>query len=66
MSSAQGLLFEAALAFFRKYRMKTRVDVYVDGMNLFYGALKCLKFKWLNLVKLAYWFSLALAGKILL
>lgn len=46
--------------------MKTRVDVYVDGMNLFYGALKCSKFKWLNLVKLAYWFSLALAGKILL
>ena len=31
--------------------MQTRV--YVDGFNLYYGALKGTKFKWLNLVELA-------------
>ena len=31
--------------------MKTRV--YVDGLNLYYGALKDTPFKWLNLVELA-------------
>ena len=31
--------------------MRTRV--YVDGFNLYYGALKDTPFKWLNLVKLA-------------
>ena len=32
--------------------MRTRV--YVDGFNLYYGALKGTPFKWLNLVELAY------------
>ena len=32
--------------------MRTRV--YVDGFNLYYGALKGTPFKWLDLVKLAY------------
>ena len=27
--------------------------VYVDGFNLYYGALRGTPFKWLNLVKLA-------------
>ena len=31
--------------------MRTRV--YVDGCNLYYGALKGTRFKWLNLVELA-------------
>ena len=31
--------------------MSTRV--YVDGLNLYYGALKGTRFKWLDLVKLA-------------
>lgn len=31
--------------------MRTRV--YVDGFNLYYGALKGTRFKWLDLVKLA-------------
>ena len=30
-----------------------RVRVYVDGFNLYYGALKSTPFKWLNLVTLA-------------
>ena len=30
-----------------------RVGVYVDGFNLYYGALKGTPFKWLNLVTLA-------------
>lgn len=54
MLSAQGLLFGAALAFLEQ-AMKTRV--YVDGMNLYYGALKRserTRYKWLNLVELAY------------
>ncbi len=32
--------------------MRTRV--YVDGFNLYYGALKGTPYKWLDLVKLAY------------
>lgn len=32
--------------------MRTRV--YVDGFNLYYGALKGTLFKWLNLVALSY------------
>ena len=32
--------------------MRTRV--YVDGFNLYYGALKGTSFKWLNLVALSY------------
>ena len=32
--------------------MRTRV--YVDGFNLYYGALKGTPFKWLDLVRLAY------------
>ena len=32
--------------------MRTRV--YVDGFNLYYGAVKGTPFKWLNLVELAY------------
>ena len=53
MLSAQGLLFGAALAFLEQ-AMKTRV--YVDGMNLYYGALKRserTRYNWLNLVELA-------------
>ena len=30
-----------------------RTSVYVDGFNLFYGALKGTDYKWLNLVELA-------------
>ena len=30
-----------------------RIRVYVDGFNLYYGALKGTQFKWLNLVELA-------------
>lgn len=30
-----------------------RTNVYVDGFNLYYGALKSTAFKWLNLVELA-------------
>ena len=30
-----------------------RTNVYVDGFNLYYGALKRTPFKWIDLVKLA-------------
>ena len=30
-----------------------RTRVYVDGLNLYYGALKGTSFRWLDLVKLA-------------
>ena len=40
-----------ALAFWGE-SMRTRV--YVDGFNLYYGALKNTRFKWLDPVKLAY------------
>ena len=30
-----------------------RITVYVDGFNLYYGAVKGTPFKWLNLVQLA-------------
>ncbi len=33
--------------------MIMRTRVYVDGFNLYYGALKGTKFKWLNLIELA-------------
>ena len=49
--SAQGPLFGAAFALFVEI-MRTRV--YVDGFNLYYGALKGTPFKWLNLVELSY------------
>jgi len=48
--SAQGLL-SGNPCFFLGAKMRTRV--YVDGFNLYYGALKGAKFKWLNLVELA-------------
>ena len=51
MLSAQGPSFGVALAFFWKRCMRTRV--YVDGFNLYYGALKGTSFKWLNLLALS-------------
>ena len=33
-----------------------RTHVYVDGFNLYYGAVRRTRFKWLDLVKLAYQF----------
>ena len=33
--------------------MRMRTRIYVDGFNLYYGALKGTPFKWLNLVELA-------------
>jgi len=48
---AQGPLFGAALAFYGGETL--RVRVYVDGFNLYYGALKGTPFKWLNLVALS-------------
>ena len=42
------------VGFLKSMRMRTKV--YVDGMNLYYGALKrggSAQYKWLNLVKLA-------------
>lgn len=50
MLAAQGLLLGAALAFLRSL-MRTRV--YVDGLNLYYRAVRGTKFKWLNPVKLS-------------
>lgn len=46
MLSAQGPLFGAALAYLRSSPMRT--NVYIDGFNLYYGALKGTAFKWLN------------------
>ena len=40
-----------ALAFLGPHVMRTRV--YVDGFNLFYGALKGTSFKWVDLVRLS-------------
>ena len=39
------------MLFFCRERVKTRV--YVDGFNLYYGALKGTSFKWLDLVRLS-------------
>ena len=52
MLSAQGLLpsSERPLLFYPWTIIRTRV--YVDGFNLYYGALKGTQFKWLNLVEL--------------
>jgi len=50
MLSAQGLLSGAALAFMGGRKLRTRV--YVDGFNLYYGALKGTQFKWLDPVGL--------------
>ena len=49
MLSAQGLLPGAALAF---SGADVRTRVYVDGFNLYYGALKGTPFKWLDPVLL--------------
>lgn len=51
MLSAQGPLFGVALALF--WGRKMRTHVYVDGFNLYYGAIKGTPYKWLNLVQLA-------------
>ena len=52
MLSAQGLLLWSGPCFFWELPIRTRV--YVDGFNLYYGALKDTPFKWLDPVKLAY------------
>jgi uncharacterized LabA/DUF88 family protein len=49
MLSAQGPLFGAALALFKAIM---RTSIYVDGFNLYYGALKGTPFKWLDLKQL--------------
>ena len=49
MLSAQGLL--PGVALFSGSEMRTRV--YVDGFNLYYGALKGTRFKWVDPVRLA-------------
>ena len=49
--SAQGPLFGVALAIFEAGTMKTYV--YVDGFNLYYGAVKGTSLRWLNPVELA-------------
>ncbi len=48
--SAQGLLCGAALAFFGR---RHENEVYVDGFNLYYGALKGTPFRWLDPVRLS-------------
>jgi len=48
--AAQGLLLGAALAF-SGGAMRTRV--YIDGLNLYYGAVKGTPFKWLDPVRLS-------------
>ena len=50
MLAAQGLLLGAAFAFLGLL-MKTRV--YVDGLNLYYRAVRGTRLKWLNPVKLS-------------
>lgn len=47
-----------ALAFWGPHVMRTRV--YVDGLNLYYGALKGTSFKWFDLVRLS---TLVLPGE---
>ena len=47
---AQGLLFGAALAFSGG---AMRTSVYIDGLNLYYGAVKGTPFKWLDPVRLS-------------
>ncbi len=49
--SAQGLLPGVALAFYVGAQVRTRV--YVDGFNLYYGAVKGTQFKWLDPVQLS-------------
>lgn len=49
---AQRLLFGAAFAIFRARKIM-RAIVYVDGFNLYYGALKGTKYKWLDLISLS-------------
>ncbi|MEX2648078.1 MAG: NYN domain-containing protein [Alphaproteobacteria bacterium] len=50
MLSAQGPFFGAAPAHFGGWRIRTYV--YIDGFNLYYGAVKGTPYKWLNLVAL--------------
>ena len=50
MLSAQGLLPGAALAFLGA---DVRTRVYVDGFNLYYGALRGTPFKWLDPIRLS-------------
>lgn len=49
--SAQGPLLGAALALWGGCRI--RINVYIDGFNLYYGALKGTSHKWLNVVELS-------------
>ena len=51
MLSAQGPLLGAALALCGGSQVRTRV--YVDGFNLYYGAVKGTQFKWLDPVRLS-------------
>lgn len=39
----------AALAFYQGFRLSKRTNVYIDGFNLYYRALKSTPYKWLNL-----------------
>ena len=51
MLSVQGSLVIATLAFL--YGENTvRISAYVDGLNLYYGALKDTHYKWLDVVQL--------------
>ena len=50
MLSAQGPLPERPLL---KLGVAVKTSVYVDGLNLYYGALKDTSFKWLDVVELA-------------
>ena len=50
MLSAQGPLSERPLL---NLGVAVKTRVYVDGLNLYYGALKGTSFKWLDLVELA-------------
>lgn len=51
MLSAQGPFFGAALALF--WGSGLRIHAYIDGFNLYYGALKGTPHKWLDLKALA-------------
>ena len=52
MLSAQGPLFGAALASFGECQGPIHTYVYVDGFNLYYGAVKGTPFRWLDPVDL--------------
>ena len=50
MLSAQGPLLGAALAM---WRPAIKAWVYIDGLNLYYGAVKDTPYRWLDIVKLS-------------